>query len=80
MTTSRTQMFLSLAILLFASQFAIIDALYSSTKSTTSFDVQPKFISKSHLIFKLRAGEAILIGKRKKQKPTFVYMIKAFFR
>ena len=37
-------------------------------------------ISKSHSLFRLRAGEAVLIGKRKKQKPTYIYMVKAFFR
>ena len=38
-------------------------------------------IVRSHeILLKLRAGEAVLLGKRKKQKPTFFYMIKAFFR
>ena len=76
-------MLLSLAMIIFVAQIVVSDSIYSgtlSTKSTTCASVQPNFIGKSHLIFKLRAGEAILIGKRKKQKPTFVYMIKAFFR
>ena len=37
-------------------------------------------IGSSSMIFRLRAGEAITIGKRKKQKATFIYMIRAFFR
>ena len=28
---------------------------------------------------RLRAGEAVLIGKKRKQKLTFVFMVKAFF-
>lgn len=40
-----------------------------------------KEVIRSHQkIMKLRAGEAVMLGKRKKQKPTFIYMIKAFFR
>jgi hypothetical protein len=37
-------------------------------------------MSKYNNLFRLRAGEAVLIGKRKKQKPTYIYMVKAFFR
>jgi hypothetical protein len=37
-------------------------------------------LSKYNNLFRLRAGEAVLIGKRKKQKPTYIYMVKAFFR
>ena len=81
--SSSTQMLLSLAVLILVSQCVVINSIHSpvlSPKSATCANVKSNFISKSHLIFKLRAGEAILVGKRKKQKPTFVYMIKAFFR
>lgn len=56
---SRSQMSLMLAILLIASQFVKIDSIHSdllSTKTTTYDDLQPK----SHPMFRLRAGEAIV--------------------
>ena len=56
---SRSQMSLILAILLIASQFVKIDSIHSellSTKTTTYDDLQPK----SHPMFRLRAGEAIV--------------------
>jgi hypothetical protein len=28
----------------------------------------------------IRGGEAVHLGKRKRAKPSFIYMIKAFFR
>ena len=83
MMSSSAQMLLSIAILLILSQFSLVDSVHSgflSTKISSCTNAPPKFISKRHVIFKLRAGEAILLGKKKKQKPTFVYMIKAFFR
>ena len=45
-----------------------------------SIERESSFATSSSPIFKLRAGGAVNIGKRKKQKPTFVYMVKAFFR
>jgi hypothetical protein len=45
-----------------------------------SSQISPGSIAKYNNLFRLRAGEAVLVGKRKKQKPTYIYMVKAFFR
>ena len=63
----------------FASGVEGIQSASSISNSISKHNVYSP-IGASSMIFRLRAGEAITIGKRKKQKATFIYMIRAFFR
>lgn len=74
--------FASLIALIFACLTIGVDGKRSNYNIEVAKPVQCRLASIGALchVFRLRGGEAITIGKRKKQKPTFVYMVKAFFR
>ena len=60
----------------------VVNGKSSCVKLATMEPIQRCYVSigESNPVLELRGGEAITIGKRKKQKPSIVYMVKAFFR